>query len=82
MGKTLYEMMDWAGIEELVYSEAANPHDLLGPHMTEEGMLIQVFIPTAQAVTVKMNGGGKEFPMEKMEDPGFFAVLIDRKSVV
>ena len=81
MGKTLYEMMDWAGIEELVYSEAANPHDLLGPHMTEEGMLIQVFIPTAQAVTVKMNGGGKEFPMEKMEDPGFFAVLIPRKTL-
>ena len=76
MGKTLYDMMDWAGIEELVYSEAANPHGLLGPHMTEEGMLVQVFIPTALAVTVKLEGDGGEFPMEKMEDPGFFAVLI------
>ena len=26
MEKTLYDMMDWAGIEELVYSEASDPH--------------------------------------------------------
>ena len=24
MDKTLYDLMDWAGIEEIVYSEAAN----------------------------------------------------------
>ena len=32
MEKTLYDMMDWAGIEELVYSEALYPHRLLGAH--------------------------------------------------
>ena len=30
MDKTLYDLMDWAGIEEIVYSEAANPHRMLG----------------------------------------------------
>ena len=47
MEKTLYDMMDWAGIEELVYSEASDPHRLLGAHETEHGVLVQVFIPTA-----------------------------------
>ena len=37
MEQTLYDLMDWAGIEELVYSEAANPHRMLGPHVTEQG---------------------------------------------
>ena len=40
MDKTLYDLMDWAGIEEIVYSEAANPHRMLGAHMTPEGMLV------------------------------------------
>ena len=46
MDKTLYDLMDWAGIEEIVYSEAANPHRMLGAHMTPEGMLVQAFIPS------------------------------------
>ena len=50
MEKTLYDMMDWAGIEELVYSEASDPHHLLGAHETEHGVLVQVFIPTAEKV--------------------------------
>ena len=76
MDKILYDMMDWAGIEELVYSEAADPHRLLGPHLTDNGLLVQAFIPTAASVSVKMKTGGKEYPMELMDDPGFFAVLI------
>ena len=41
MDKTLYDLMDWAGIEEIVYSEAANPHRMLGAHMTPEGMQVR-----------------------------------------
>ena len=81
MDKILYDMMDWAGIEELVYSEAADPHRLLGPHLTDNGLLVQAFIPTAASVSVKMKTGGKEYPMELMDDPGFFAVLIPRKTM-
>lgn len=81
MDKTLYDMMDWAGIEELVYSEASDPHQLLGPHVTEAGLLIQVFIPTAVSVSVKILTSGKKYPMEMKDEAGFFAVLIPRKSV-
>ena len=48
MEQTLYELMDWAGIEELTYSEAANPHAMLGPHLTDNGVLIQAMLPTAK----------------------------------
>lgn len=30
MEQKLYDIMDWAGIEELTYSESADPHRMLG----------------------------------------------------
>ena len=81
MEQKLYDLMDWAGIEELTYSESANPHRMLGPHATEEGLLIQAFIPTAAAITVKLTGNGKKYPMELADEAGFYAVLIPRKTV-
>ena len=62
MDKVLYDLMDWAAIEELVYSEAAEPQNLLGPHLVEEGLLIQAFMPTAVSMTVKLSGTGKSIP--------------------
>ena len=41
MDNKLYEMMDWAAVEGIVYSEEDHPHDILGAHVTEEGILIQ-----------------------------------------
>ena len=81
MNKELYDLMDWAGIEELVYSEAPEPQNLLGPHITESGLLIQAFIPTAAEITVKLIGSDKEYPMEMQDEAGFFAVLLPRKSL-
>ena len=73
--------MDWAGIEEIVYSEAANPHNMLGAHMTDEGMLVQAFIPTARDITVKITSTGKQYQMEMADEAGFFAALIPRKTL-
>lgn len=81
MDEKLYGRMDWSGIEEIVYSEAAGPHDILGPHRTEDGLLIQAFIPTAVSVKVRIASSGKEFPMELVDETGFFAVLIPRRSI-
>ena len=71
MDKTLYDLMDWAGIEEIVYSEAANPHRMLGAHMTPEGMLVQAFIPTARDITVKLSATGKQYHMEMADETIF-----------
>lgn len=71
MDKVLYDLMDWAAIEELVYSEAAEPKNMLGAHVTEAGVLVQAFIPGAAAVTVKLAANGEEYPMELQDDAGF-----------
>ena len=80
MEQTLYDLMDWAGIEEMTYSESADPHRLLGPHITEKGLLIQALLPTAAAVKVKLSNTGKTYDMELADEVGFFAVLIPRKT--
>ena len=79
MDKKLYDLMDWAGIEELVYSEAVNPHGILGPHVTEDGVLIQMMMPTAREAAVV--AGSKEYPMELADEAGFFAALLPRKTI-
>ena len=81
MEQNLYDLMDWAGIEELVYSEASNPHAMLGPHLTESGLLIQALIPTAAQIVVKIASTGRKYAMELADEAGFFAVLIPRKSL-
>ena len=79
MEQKLYDLMDWAGIEEL-YSEASNSHAMLGPHLTEDGLLIQALVPTAAEISVKISTTGKKYPMELADEAGFFAALIPRKS--
>ncbi len=79
MDKVLYDLMDWAAIEELVYSEAAEPKNILGPHMAKEGMVVQAFLPTAKAVTVRLSGNGESYPMDLEDEEGVFAALIPVK---
>ena len=79
MDQVLYDLMDWAGIEEIVYSEAANPQRLLGAHEVEEGLLIQVFMPHAVAVAAKV--GNESYPMELQDEAGYYAVLLHGKKM-
>lgn len=79
MAKTLYEMMDWPEIETIIYSESDDPHAVLGPHKVSKGTLVQAFLPEAEGVSLKLKENGKLYPMELMEEPGFFAVLLPKK---
>ncbi|KAB0578652.1 1,4-alpha-glucan branching enzyme [Fusobacterium naviforme] len=82
MDKLLYDLMDWSAVEELVYSESENPHAILGAHPVEEGVLIQVFVPTAQRIEALLSGAGGSVEMEREDENGFFACLIrGRKQV-
>ncbi len=81
MDAKLYVLMDWAAVEELVYSESGNPHEFLGPHLMKEGLVIQAFIPTASSITVRLAESGKEYPMDLEDEAGYFAVLIPRKTM-
>lgn len=76
MNHSVYNLMNWPDIEEIVYSECSNPHRLLGAHMCKEGMLIQIFRPDAVEVKVNIAGRKKDYICEKVDEAGYFAVLI------
>ncbi|MDO4322652.1 MAG: 1,4-alpha-glucan branching protein GlgB [Lachnospiraceae bacterium] len=81
MDKKLYDLMDWAGVEAIVYSEEDHPEKYLGAHQTEDGIMIQAFFPDAKEVIVKANGGKKTYPMDMEDEVGYFAVLLPGKRI-
>ncbi len=70
--------MDWAAIEEITYSEAQNPKGILGARKTEDGILVQAFIPDAVTVEIELQKG-KTMNMALADESGFYAVLIPSK---
>lgn len=76
MGNRLYDLMDWPSIEGVVYSECDEPMELLGGRICKDGFLIQTFAPDAVEIDVRVDGRKKLYPMEKMDEAGFFAVLL------
>ena len=60
MEEKLYDYMDWAEIEAVVYSEENHPRDILGPRVTEDGVLIQAFFPGATRAAVHTIRDGKQ----------------------
>ena len=83
MDEKLYEQMDWPAIEAITYSEEDQPHMILGPHKTSEGVLINAYMPTAKSVSVLLLGKSKKEPiiMEKVDEQGFFSVLLSKKRI-
>ena len=53
MTNKLYKLMNWPAIEEVIYSEASNPHGILGPHPSGTGTLLQGFFPGERKIQVK-----------------------------
>lgn len=80
MTKRLYKLMDWARIEGVVYSEEDNPHDFLGVKKELTGYLFQTFLPYAKKVSVVVKAGNdaKEYPMELVDEEGFYAAYVTK----
>lgn len=76
MNEKLYDEMDWARIEGLVYSEEDDPHSFLGATKTDEGILVQTYLPTAKKVAVHVSSSGDTYPMDMEDESGFFAVML------
>lgn len=81
MEDSLYDLLDQAEVETIIYSEHDNPHSLLGPHITDKGVVINAFIPTAVEMKVRITKTGVEYPMILMEEEGFFSVLLPGNKV-
>lgn len=52
MTNKIYKMMNWPKIEEIIYSECDNPHEILGPHKAGSQTLIQAYFPGAEKVSI------------------------------
>ena len=66
--------MDWPRIEAIVYGEETAPRDVMGPRITQDGVLIQGFFPDAEEVSVV--SGKKTYVCEKEDEAGYFAALL------
>lgn len=80
MDDKLYNLMNWPLIEGIEYTDIDNPCDLLGQHLTNEGLLIQAFLPNADSVKVRFDD--KTVDMQKMDENGFFAALVNSKKEI
>ena len=56
--------------------------ELLGGRICKDGFLIQTFAPDAVEMNVRVDGRKKLYPMEKMDEAGFFAVLLPGRKKV
>lgn len=81
MNNKLYKLMDWPAIEEVIYSECANPHAVLGPHTVGNNTLIQAFFPEAKSVLVQRMSDMSETEMEQADQDGFFVALLPGKKI-
>lgn len=83
--------MNWPRIEGIVYSEEANPQEILGVHTTGKNVLFQMFWPGAVKVNVHFMEEKRSeaaevvstaklvLPMEMADENGFFACLYQGK---
>lgn len=81
MSDKLYELMDWPEIETVVYSEESSPRNILGPRVTDAGVLIQCFFPDKEKVSVKTLSDGSIFQMIQEDEAGFFACLLPGQEI-
>ena len=76
MTDKLYDLINWADVEEIEYSESMYPKRILGAHeLPEGGTLVQVYIPHAVSISLIKDDGKKPIAMEACDEEGFFAVL-------
>lgn len=79
MKDKLYKLMDWRNIEGVLYADIDSPKLVLGPRDVKNGCLIQAFVPDAVEAYVQYDEEKTEHRMEKIEDEGYFAVLLSQK---
>ena len=82
MALRLEDYMQWPEIEALEYAECGRPETVLGPRMIGKShVLVTALFREADSVKVKVLDTKKEYSMEKMEEMGYYAVLIPAKKI-
>ncbi|MGI6068981.1 MAG: 1,4-alpha-glucan branching enzyme [Blautia sp.] len=81
MKDILYQYMDWPRIEAVVYGEERAPRDVMGPLVTDDGILLQCFFPQAERVSVEIGAQKKRYPMKRQDEAGYFACMVPGKEI-
>lgn len=82
MALKLEDFMQWPEIEALEYGECGNPEKVLGPRMADRShVLVTAYVKGADSIRVKNMETGKCYPMEKMDDEGYYAVFLPGKKI-
>ncbi len=81
MESLLSEKLNWEKVEGIVYSDTKYPFQILGPHVTEDGIRICCMYPDATGVVVKEKRGKNTYEMERLDDAGFFGVIVPKDKV-
>jgi 1,4-alpha-glucan branching enzyme len=76
----LYGLMNWRNIEGIVYSDIGDPKSVLGCKVVDDGKLIGAFIPDAKSVSIKVDNVKKTYPMEMMDEAGYYATLLPKST--
>lgn len=79
MKAKLYDLMNWAKIEGIVYSEEDRPGTILGTSTVGSSTLFQAFFPEAQKVILILEDKNKRVSMELADEEGFFAATVAGK---
>ncbi|MCP2259887.1 1,4-alpha-glucan branching enzyme [Streptoalloteichus tenebrarius] len=71
---------DGESVDRLVSGSHHDPHSVLGAHPHPDGMVVRVFRPHADAVTVVLPGGGDEperrCPLPLVDEAGLFSGVV------
>ena len=82
MALRLEDYMQWPEIEALEYAECGRPETVLGPRMVGRShVLVTALFRNVDSVKVKTADAKKEYKMEKMDEFGYYAVLIPAKKI-
>ena len=81
MKAKLYDLMNWAKIEGIVYAEEDRPGTILGPQTVGSSTLFQAYFPDAKKVTLVLEDKNKRVAMDLADEEGFFAATAAGKKV-
>lgn len=81
MSNKLNKLLNPIKINEIINSECDNPHEVLGPHIVGNQVLFQFFYPGAMSVKLRLMDKRKDYPMQMINEAGYFAILLPLKEM-
>jgi len=81
MEHVLRKQVNWELVRAVIHADSKYPFQILGPRMTDGGVQICCFYPGAKSVCVKEKKPKALYEMKRLDDTGFFGVLVDKEEI-